>query len=332
MKILVTGGAGYIGSTTCSALLDNGHIPVILDSLICGKKEFTKDRIFYEGDYADEILVERIFNEHPDIKCVVHFAGFIYVPESVKKPYEYYHNNVAKSISFFKKLNDLGCKKIIFSSTASLFGAADGKMVTENLHVNPTSPYAKTKFMIENILEDYCIAYNMQGIALRYFNPIGADPQMRTGVYVKDHSQILSVLLSVMNNPKKTFQITGVNWPTRDGSGVRDYVHVWDLARAHVKAVENFKRVIEKSGTKTGFVKINLGTGSGVTVKELVRVFEKVIGRKIKKEEALPRLGDVAGAYASADTAFRLLDWKAIKTIEDGITDALAWREKYFSQ
>ena len=330
MKVLVTGGAGYIGGTVCSALLDNGHTPVIIDSLVNGQEKFTEGKIFYKGDYSDEKLVEQVFKEHPEIKSVIHFAGFIYVPESVEKPYEYYYNNVAKSISFFKKLNELGCKKVIFSSTAALFGTADGVMVTEDLHVSPTSPYAKTKLMIENILEDYCVAYNMQGIALRYFNPIGADPKMRTGAYVKNPSHILGALLNVANNPEKTFQITGVNWPTRDGSGVRDYIHVWDLARAHIKAVEDFEKVMEKSETKTGFVKINLGTGNGVTVKELVNAFEKVIGREIKKEEAPSRFGDVAGAYANADTALHLLNWKAEKTIKEGISDAIEWKEKYF--
>jgi UDP-glucose 4-epimerase len=328
MKVLVTGGAGYIGSTVSSALLDSGHIPIILDSLENGKEEFTKGRIFYKSDYADEMSVEQIFKDHLDIQAVIHFAGYIYVPDSVEKPYEYYYNNVSKSIVFFKKLNNLGCKKIIFSSSAALYGTAEGVMVTEDLHVNPTSPYGKTKFMIENILQDYCVAYGMQGIALRYFNPIGADTQLRSGSYVANPSHILGILLNIANNPEKTFQITGVNWPTRDGTGVRDYIHVWDLARAHIKALENFDKALEKS--KTNFVRINLGTGNGITVKELVTAFEKVIGREIKKVNAPPRFGDVAGAYANAETAFHLLGWKTEKTIEEGISDAIKWQKKYF--
>ena len=330
MEILVTGGAGYIGSTICSELIDNNHTPIILDSLVAGKEEFTKDRTFYKGDIADTELVKKIFNEHPDIYATIHLAGFIYVPESVENPYEYYYNNVAKSICFFKSLCDAGCNKIVFSSTASIYGKADGAMVTEDMCILPTSPYAKTKLMIENILEDYCNAYDIHGIALRYFNPIGADPKMRTGAYVKNPSHILGALINVSNDPAGVFKITGVDWPTRDGSGVKDYIHVWDLAVAHLKAVEQFENVFEMTDGEGKFVVINLGTGKGVTAKEMVSAFEKVIGREINKETAPARLGDVAGAYANADTAFKYLGWKAEKTIEEGIADAITWNKIFF--
>lgn len=328
MKVLVTGGAGYIGSTVCSALLDRGHEPVILDSLVTGREEFAKDRIFYKGDIADKEILERIFKEHPDIKYAIHFAALIVVPDSVSNPYGYYTENVAKSLELFKNLNRLGCKNIIFSSSASIYDDVDNFMVTEKSPLNPRSPYARTKFMMEMILKDFCDAYDMKGIALRYFNPIGADPKMRSGVHVKFPSHVLGKLVDTALGRNPVFQITGVNWPTRDGSGIRDYVHIWDLAQAHVKAIENFEEAFNKSENPDGhYLVINLGTGNGVTVKELVSAFEKVYNQKINKEETDPRPGDVAGSYCNADTALKLLGWRAEKSIEDGISDALKWGE-----
>lgn len=326
MKVLITGGAGYIGSTVCSALLDKGHTPIILDSLVTGREEFTKDKIFYKGDIADKELIKKIFNEHPEIKYVVHCAALIVVPESVEKPCEYYRENVAKSLELFSNLNELGCKNVIFSSSASIYDDVDNFMVTEKSPLNPRSPYARTKYMMEMILKDFCTAYGMKGIALRYFNPIGADPKMRSGVHIQFPSHVLGKLVDVALGVSSTFYITGANYDTRDGSGIRDYIHVWDLAQAHIKAIENFEIAFEKAGNPDYLV-INLGTGNGVTVKELVAAFEKVYNKTINKEEVEPRPGDVPGAYANADTAWRLLGWKAEKSIEEGIADALKWGE-----
>lgn len=328
MKVLVTGGAGYIGSTVCSALLDRGHEPVILDSLVTGREEFTKGKTFYKGDIADKDILEKIFKEHPDIKCTIHFAALIVVPDSVSNPYGYYTENVAKSLELFKNLNRLGCKNIIFSSSASIYDDVDNFMVTEKSPLNPRSPYARTKYMMEMILKDFCDAYDMRGIALRYFNPIGADPSMRSGVHVQFPSHVLGKLVDTALGKNPVFQITGVDWPTRDGSGIRDYIHVWDLAEAHVKAIENFDVAFKKSENPDGhYLVINLGTGKGVTVKELVNAFEKVYNQTINKVETDPRPGDVAGSFTNADTALKLLGWKAEKSIEEGISDALKWGE-----
>jgi len=326
MKVLVTGGAGYIGSTTCSALLEAGHTPVILDSLVTGRREFTQGRIFYEGDIADEALVQRIFREHPDICCTIHFAALIVVPESVEQPYQYYRENVYKSLQLFHTLNELGCKRIIFSSSASLYDNVPGFMVTEEAPLKPSSPYARTKYMMEMILQDMSRAYGMQGIALRYFNPIGADPKMRTGLANPAPSHVLGKLVSTALGLEDEFRITGVDWPTRDGSGIRDYLHVWDLARAHVCAVEQFENVF--ANTDGNYAVINLGSGNGVTVKELVNAFMEVYGKTIPVSEAPPRPGDVAGAYANADKAARLIGWKAELSIQQGIRDALTWADE----
>jgi UDP-glucose 4-epimerase len=327
MKVLVTGGAGYIGSTVCSALIDSGHVPVILDSLITGRREFTKGRIFYQGDIADQKLLEKIFEEHPEIKHVIHCAALIVVPESVQNPYEYYKENVAKSLELFYTLNRLGCSNIVFSSSASIYDDVPGFKVTEEAPLNARSPYARTKCMIEMILKDFCKAYGMKGIALRYFNPIGADPQMRSGIHVQFPSHVLGKMVDVAIGNEKIFKITGVNWDTRDGSGIRDFVHIWDLALAHVKAVEKFEEAFDDPSVRDNYMVINLGTGSGVTIKELVKAFESVYGKEINKEEAPPRPGDVAGSYASIEKAKKILNWEPTFSIEKGIEDALKWTE-----
>jgi len=326
MKVLVTGGAGYIGSTICSALVDRGHVPVILDSLVTGRAEFTRGRVFYRGDVSDGALLERVFREHRDIAGAIHCAALIVVPESVEKPVQYYRENVAKSLELFDRLAALGCRRLVFSSSASLYDVVPGYMVTEDSPLKPSSPYARTKYMMEMILSDVCRATGMRGMALRYFNPIGADPKMRSGVHVAQPSHVLGRLVAAARGEIPAFTITGTGWPTRDGTGLRDYVHVWDLARAHISAVEGFDSAFERSG-ESSYLVANLGTGRGVTVRELVIAFEKVWGKLVPTVEAPPRPGDVAGAFANGDRALALLGWRAELSLEQGIADALKWAE-----
>jgi UDP-glucose 4-epimerase len=328
MKFLITGGAGYIGSTVASALEDAGHTPIIMDSLVTGRIEFTKNRIFYQDDIADAAALPRIFADHPDIQACLHCAALIVVPESVAEPYLYYRENVAKSLELFMNLHKLGCDKVVFSSSASLYDLVPGFMVTEESPLKPLSPYARTKYMMEMVLSDFCAAYGMKRIALRYFNPIGADPQMRSGLHVKEPSLVLGKMVDTALGINPEFHITGTEYETRDGTGVRDYIHIWDLARAHVLGLTDFDAVFERAGNpENNYLVINLGTGHGVTVRELVTAFEKVYGQTIQKRDMPPRPGDVAGAYANADTAQRLLNWKAELSIEQGIADALKWGE-----
>jgi len=328
MKVLITGGAGYIGSTICSALKDHGHTPIILDSLVTGREEFTHGHIFYKGDIADKEMVSRVFSEHSDIEATIHCAALIVVPESVEKPYAYYRENVVKSMDFFYQLGELGYPRIVFSSSAAIYDVVPGFMVTEESPLKPNSPYSRTKYMMEMVLKDFSHAYDLQGIALRYFNPIGADPKMRSGMHDRKPTHILGKLVEVALGESPIFNITGTQWPTRDGTGIRDYIHVWDLAMAHVKAVEKFDQVIEADADpETPYTVINLGTGRGVTVREMVTAFEKVIGEEINKQEKPPRPGDVAGAYANANKAKELLDWVAELPIEKGLEDALKWGE-----
>ena len=325
MKVLVTGGAGYIGSTVCSALEDNGHQVIVLDSLVKGSPTFVTDKIFYKGDISDKNILLRLLSEHPDISAVIHCAARIIVPESVEKPYLYYKDNVAKSLEFFKHLSETNINRIVFSSSASIYEGDSGCIVTEESPINPTSPYAKTKLATEMVLEDFCRAYGMHGISLRYFNPIGADPKMRSGPYDKLPTHIFGKLLSVSDKSEDLFEITGYEWPTRDGTGIRDYLHVWDLALAHVNAIENFDVI---SDGESSFMAINIGTGIGTTVMEFIKAFEEVRGLEIPQKKSHPRPGDNAGVFASNDKAKRILDWTPRMSLEQGIADGIKWSNK----
>ncbi|WP_395657328.1 UDP-glucose 4-epimerase GalE [Nocardioides sp.] len=326
MKVLVTGGAGYIGSTTAKALEEAGHTPVILDSLLTGPLAFVRDRIFYEGDIADRALLRRIVDEHPDIHATIHMAARIVVPESVEEPYEYYRDNVAKSLELFDELDALGKGRVLFSSSASIYALKDEFEVSEGDLLAPTSPYARTKRMMEEVLQDMAAATGLRAIILRYFNPIGSDPDLESGIYAKEPSHVLGQLVMAARGQKDAFTITGTDHPTRDGTGIRDYIHVWDLARAHARAVEKFDQVIEAAGAPS--VVINVGTGSGVTVRELVKAFENVFGSEVPVREAPPRPGDAVGAFANVDRSAELLDWHTELSLEDAIGSALAWGEK----
>lgn len=328
MKVLVTGGAGYIGSTVCSALLDAGHQPVILDSLVTGEPAFVQGRVFYHGDIADAQLVARIFDEHPDLCAAIHFAARTVVAESQAHPGLYYRENVSKSLRFFEALLTAGCERVIFSSSASIYQAleeASGKAaVDENAPLSPESPYGRSKLMIELILRDLTEATPLRALALRYFNPIGADPRLRTGPYALDPSHILGRLLAAASGRTPRFQITGADYPTRDGTGLRDYIHVWDLAQAHVAALERFDAALGADS----FLPVNLGTGQGVTVRELIRSFEAVTGQALPYEEAPRRPGDQAGTYAEIGLAAERLGWAPRLRMEDAIASALAWEER----
>jgi UDP-glucose 4-epimerase len=326
MKVLVTGGAGYIGSITAKALEEAGHTPVILDSLLSGPLAFVRDRIFYEGDIADRPLLRRIAAEHPDIDATIHMAARIVVPESMEKPYEYYRDNVAKSLELFDELNALGLHRVLFSSSASLYAPKEGFEVVEEDPLDPASPYARTKLMMELVLRDLAAATGLRAIILRYFNPIGSDPDLESGIYAKEPSHVLGQLVMAARGIKDSFTITGTDLPTRDGTGIRDYIHVWDVARAHVRAVEQFDEVLGIAAASSTI--INVGTGDGVTVRELVASLEKVFGSPVPLTEAGPRPGDAVGAYANVDRAAELLGWRSELTLDDAIASALAWGEK----
>jgi UDP-glucose 4-epimerase len=326
VKVLVTGGAGYIGSVTATALEQAGHTPVILDSLLSGPRTFTAGRIFYEGDIADRDLLRRVVAEHADIEATIHMAARIVVPESVAQPYLYYRDNVAKSLELFDELIALGKPRVLFSSSASLYAPKEGFEVTEADPLEPTSPYARTKRIMEQILQDLAVATDLRAVILRYFNPIGSDPDLTSGIYDKEPSHVLGQLVLAARGEQEAFTITGTDLPTRDGTGIRDYIHVWDLARAHVRAIETFDDVLAAVGAPS--VIINVGTGSGVTVRELIAAFERVVGADVPTVTAPPRPGDAVGAFANVDRASALLGWHAELTLDDAIASALAWADR----
>jgi UDP-glucose 4-epimerase len=326
MKVLVTGGAGYIGSVTAKALEEAGHTPVLLDSLLSGTRAFVRDRIFYEGDVADRRLLRRIVAEHRDIEATIHMAARVVVPESVQEPYRFYRENVAKSLELLDELVALGKPRVLYSSSASLYAPKAGFQVCEEDPLDPPSPYAQSKRMIEQVLRDMAVATELRAMILRYFNPIGSDPDVQSGFHAREPSNVLGQLMMAARGLTKSFTITGVDHPTRDGTGIRDYIHVWDLAKAHVRAVERFDGVLATVDAPS--VAINVGTGEGVTVRELVVSFERVLGKPVPITEAAPRPGDSVGAFANVDRSHQLLGWSTELTLDDAIASALAWVEK----
>jgi UDP-glucose 4-epimerase len=326
MKVLVTGGAGYIGSVTATALEQAGHIPIVLDSLISGPEVYVRNRIFYRGDIVDRALLARIVAEHPDLECTIHLAARVVVAESVAMPYVYYRDNVVKSLELFDQLERLEKPRVVFSSSASVYAEAPSLEVDEDSPTNPGSPYARTKRMMEMVLQDMAAATRLRALILRYFNPIGADPDLRHGIHVREPSHVLGQLVLAAQGRRDAFEITGTDYPTRDGTGLRDYIHVWDLALAHVCAVERFDEVLATVGEPS--VLINLGTGQGVTVRELVGVVEAVLGQPVPVREAPRRPGDVTGAYANVDRARDLLGWTARSSLRDGVESAFRWAAK----
>jgi UDP-glucose 4-epimerase len=324
MKVLVTGGAGYIGGTVASACLDDGMDVVILDSLVTGRVEFAAGRPFYHGDIADGDLLDRVFAEHPDIDATVHCAALIVVPESVTDPLRYWHANVAKTIALVGHLLRHGRPRLLFSSTAAMYGPGQDYAVDEESALVPSSPYSRTKVAVETMLHDVAATTDLRALSLRYFNPIGADPQLRTGLQAKRPTHLLGKLIEAAESGTE-FQVTGTDWPTRDGTGIRDYIHVWDLAEAHVAALRRFDEVVGKDGP--GHEVINLGTGTGTTVREMLDAFLAVTGAPLDVQETVPRPGDVVGAYTRSDRAAELLGWRSRFSLADGIRDSLRWAE-----
>ena len=324
MKVLITGGAGFIGSTVATACLDAGIIPVILDDFSTGRREFTLDRHCYSGDIADATLLDTIFADHQDIDATIHCAAKIVVPESVAEPLAYYDNNVAKTFTLVRNLLRLGCQRLLFSSSASIYAPGDDLTVDESSALAPGSPYARSKMVVELFLADVAAASALRVLSLRYFNPIGADPQLRTGLQLAEPSHAVGKLLEAYAHGTP-FRITGTDYATRDGSAIRDYIHVWDLALAHVAALRAMATVVAP-GTA---LPVNVGTGQGTTVRELVAAFRAVAGEDaITVEDAPPRPGDVIGSYTRSDRAAQLLGWKAERSLEDGLRDSLRWLER----
>ena len=324
MSILVTGGAGFIGSHTVVELLQEGEDIVIVDNFVNSKpevldkiKEITKkDFKFYEVDLLYKEKLEKVFKEN-NIEAVIHFAGLKAVGESVEKPLEYYHNNITGTLILLELMKKYDCKKIIFSSSATVYGTPKEVPIKEDFPLSTTNPYGSTKLMIEQILQDVCIAdKNFCAILLRYFNPIGAH---KCGLIGEEPNGIPNNLMPYINQVAlgklDHLNVFGNDYPTIDGTGVRDYIHVVDLAKGHVKALKKARKM-------TGAEAYNLGTGKGYSVLEIVKAFEDANGINIKYEIAPRRPGDIAECYADPSKAFKELGWKAEKELDEMCRDA----------
>ena len=330
MKVLVTGGTGYIGSHTCVELLNAGYEVVVIDNFSNSKsdvidkiKKITdKDFGFYEGDVCDKSLLSKIFSEN-DIGAVIHFAGFKAVGESVSKPLMYYRNNIGSTLSLLEVMNEFGCKKIVFSSSATVYGKPESLPIKEDFSLSTTNPYGATKLMIEDILRDLYISDNDWSIAiLRYFNPIGAHSSGLIGENPNDiPNNLMPYIVKVAVGELEVLSVFGNDYDTHDGTGVRDYIHVVDLAKGHLKAIE---KVLNDKGVDA----YNLGTGNGYSVLDLVNTFMKVNNISVNYKIVDRRPGDIDSCFADASKAYEKLGWKAELDINQMCLDAYNFVKK----
>ena len=301
-NILIVGGAGYIGSHANKALSKKGYKTVVFDNLSRGHKEFVKWGKFFKGDLADKKQLEACFKKYP-IKAVMHFSAFAYVGESVEEPAKYYINNVANTLNLLEVMRAHNVKHFIFSSTAATFGEPIKIPINEKHPQMPINPYGRTKKIIEDILKDYSAAYGLKYIALRYFNAAGCDPDGEIGEKHNPETHLIPLILDAAIGKRKNIKIFGTDYKTPDGSCVRDYIHVADLADAHIKALE----YLFKGGKSDCF---NLGNGKGFSVKEVIEAAREITGKKIRIIETQRRAGDPAVLIASSAKAKKALGWK----------------------
>ena len=329
MSVLVTGGAGYIGSHTLVELINCGYEVVVLDNLVNSNKKSLervkkitgKDVKFYQVDLCDADATDKVFVENPEIDSVIHFAGLKAVGESVAKPIEYYYNNIAGTLNLCASMKKHGVKKIVFSSSATEYGMPKSVPIKEDFPLSTTNPYGETKLMIERILKDICVSDPELSVAiLRYFNPIGAH---KSGLIGEDPNGIPNNLLpyiaQVGIGKLKALSVFGNDYPTHDGTGVRDYIHVVDLAKAHIKA-------LMFTDKNTGIDYFNIGTGVGYSVLDIVKAYEKASGLKIAYNIVERRPGDIAECYADPSKAKNVLGWEAEYGIETMCEDLARWQ------
>jgi UDP-glucose 4-epimerase len=328
--VLVTGGAGYIGSHTCVELLDAGYDVLVLDNLSNASRQ-SLDRIeqitskkvsFIEGDIRDKTKLQEIFQNY-EIDSVIHFAGLKAVGESVSKPLEYYDNNINGTLVLLETMREYGCKKIVFSSSATVYGDPHATPIKEDFPLSATNPYGRTKLFIEYILRDlYVSDPSFKIVILRYFNPIGAH---KSGLIGEDPNGIPNNLLPFISQTavgkREYLSVFGNDYPTKDGTGVRDYIHVVDLSLGHIKALEKLESLQE-------LLIVNLGTGKGYSVLETVAAFEKASGKKVPYKIAARRSGDIAECFADPSYAKEVLGWHATRGIEEMCKDAWRWQSQ----
>ena len=331
MSILITGGAGFIGTHTAVEFLEAGFEIVVADNLCnsCMKalervREITgKDFKFYQVDLCDKAALETVFAENPDIDSAIHFAGLKAVGESVSQPGKYYYNNLVSTLNLLDLMSKYNAKRIVFSSSATVYGMPETVPINENFPLSTTNPYGETKLMIERILKDHFVADSDWSISvLRYFNPIGAHKSGLIGENPRGiPNNLMPYIAKVAAGQLPYLSVFGNDYPTKDGTGVRDYIHVVDLAKAHVKA-------LERASGRTGIEYFNIGTGKGYSVLELIAAYEKASGVKINYLIAPRRPGDVAKCYADPHKAHKVLGWRAENDIDDMCRDMANWQAK----
>jgi UDP-glucose-4-epimerase GalE len=314
--VLVTGGAGYIGSHAAKALARTGYVPVTYDNLVYGHREAVRWGPFVEGDLADKDRLLETLRRY-EIGAVMHFAAFAYVGESMTKPQLYFRNNVGNTLNLLDAMLEAGVRRIVFSSTCATYGIPDKVPMDEATPQRPINPYGETKLMMERALFWYGEAYAIASVSLRYFNAAGADPEGETGEAHDPETHLIPLVLDAALGRRPDVQVFGTDYETRDGTAIRDYIHVADLADAHVKAIQ----YLERGGATTA---INLGTGAGHTVKEVIEAVERVTGRKVPRREVARRAGDPPALVADAGRAASVLGWRPEMSDLDSIVRT-AW-------
>ncbi len=319
-RVLVSGGAGYIGSHAILALKDSGWEPVVIDNLVTGFRwAVPDDIIFYEGDIENSDLVAKIIKDC-NIGAVMHFAGSVVVPESVENPLKYYHNNTAKSRTFIDSVITAGVRHFIFSSTAATYGIPDESPVTENMPTVPINPYGTSKLMTEYMLRDVAAAHDFNYCALRYFNVAGADPQGRSGQSTKGATHLIKVAVEAALGKRASVAVFGTDYDTEDGTGVRDYIHVSDLAAAHVSALNAL--IIEPSQCHT----LNCGYGKGYSVMQVLDAVDRATNKKINRDLQGRRAGDPDALISNNSAILERFDWNPQYADLDLIVQhAVAW-------
>ena len=320
-NILVTGGAGYIGSHICKALANKGYKPIVYDNLVNGHRDFVKWGPLVEGDINNKKLLTNTLQNF-SINSVIHCAALAYVRESFDKPLEYFTNNVSGTISLLDAMKDSNARSIVISSSCSVYGIPKELPVTEDSVITPISIYGTTKAIVENIVEECVKNYNFRSISLRYFNAAGADPDGEIGELHEPEPHVIPNILESAFNPSMPFSIFGIDFDTPDGSAIRDYVHVNDLARAHIMALAYLE------GHK-GYIPINLGSGSGVSILQLVEKVESLIGRKLNIKFKSRHKGDPPVLFSDITMAEKVLGWKPIQSeIDNIIRDSMYYHRK----
>jgi UDP-arabinose 4-epimerase len=322
--VLVTGGAGYVGSHAAKALGAAGYTPVVLDNFVYGRRDAVRWGPLVEGDLADGALLKDAIRRF-DIAAVMHFAAFAYVGESMEKPEIYFQNNVVNSLALIAAMRETGVNRLVFSSSCATYGIPDRVPIPEDMPQRPVNPYGETKLMVERALHWEGVAHGLGHVSLRYFNAAGADPDGEIGEHHEPETHLIPLVLDAALGLRPQIDIFGTDYPTADGSAVRDYVHVSDLATAHVLALG----YLERGGAP---IALNLATGRGHSVREVIAAAERVTGRRIPRRVAARRAGDPAALVADPGRAQSVLGWTPIHSDLDAIiATAWAWHRRRFA-